>query len=74
MLTVDQVCELFQVGRAKVFRWIESGELTAVDLSSDESRRRQPRISQAAIQEFCERRSIAKPATHQTLPPVESIV
>ena len=72
MRTVEDVAKHFGIGRHKVFRWIDEGELEAVDIASPESIRRQLRISDEAIEAFMQRRSTLRHG--DSLPEVEQIV
>ena len=73
MHTLEQVAKLFGVGKHKVIRWIDDGELEAVDVSNPETIRRQPRISDEAIEAFKRRRSTLNRDAN-SLPAVEAIV
>ncbi len=74
-LTPPEVAIFLGVGHPKVIRFIETGELPAVDLSSEQGTGKRPRyrISRAALDAFLLRRS-AKPlpaATRRTKLPVD---
>lgn len=57
MYSVEAVANLFQVGKGKVVSWIVAGELEASDVAARQSRRRQWRICDDAIERFKELRS-----------------
>ena len=72
MRSIEAVAKLFGVGKNKIRRAIDDGELEAVDIASPESIRRQLRISDDAIEAFKQRRSTLRQS--DSLPEVEQIV
>ncbi len=72
MYTVESLAKLFKIGKRKVQRWIDDGDLEAVDISNPESARRQYRIPEAAVTAFQQRRSTSIPKND--LPKVEEFV
>ena len=56
--TVSEVAKLFRVNVTKVGRWIDSGELKAVNVGNGKKQPRY-RISESALQKFAESRETA---------------
>ena len=63
MHSVEDVAKLLGVGKHKIFHWIETNELEAIDVSSEGSERRQWRIPDDSIDQFKQRRSNRSTAT-----------
>lgn len=57
MLNINDVAERCQVSRKTVSSWIESGELTAIDVAPAGSTRKFYRIELAALEQFLESRA-----------------
>jgi excisionase family DNA binding protein len=55
------VAKLLRVGRAKVRRWVESGELAAVDVAGARCGRAQLRVLPDALAAFLRGRQAAQP-------------
>ena len=56
-LTPPEIAVILGVAHAKVLRWIESGELLAVDLSTSRNGRRRFKVARVEFERFLERRS-----------------
>lgn len=57
-LTVEQVAKELQVNARSVYKWIQSGELSAIDLGSGV--KHNYRISRSDLDDFKRRRRIVK--------------
>ena len=56
-----EVAELLSVGHDKILHWISSGQLAAVDVSTNRIQRPRWRIAKSALDDFLTRRSSAPP-------------
>lgn len=79
MHTIQQICELFLVGRKTVQSWIDAGQLVAIDVSPVGSKRTTYRVSQESLEKFQAVRSSQKspPMGSQSgkkLQPVQEII
>lgn len=61
MYSVKQVAEMLQVGRATVAKFVNSGELDAIDVSLKHGKKRRLRIPDDALRSFLERRRVFVP-------------
>lgn len=61
MYSVQQVTEMLQVGTDLVRRFIDSGELDAIDISSKRGERKRLRIPEDSLLQFLERRRVHVP-------------
>ncbi len=61
MYTAKQVAELLQVGVDIVKRFVDSGELDAIDVSLRRGKKRRLRIPEDALRKFLERRRVYVP-------------
>ena len=61
MYTVKQVAEMLQIGAGLVKRFVDSGELDAIDISLRRGKKRRLRIPEDALRHFLERRRIYVP-------------
>ena len=71
-LTVSEVADSLRVSRETVIRWVRSGSLAAVDISTDSKRPHQRthwRISQESLSQFLENRSVQPPQRKRRRPP-----
>lgn len=57
LLTIDEVAEHLNVGADKVREWCKSGELAAIDVSRQPSKKPHYRIAMRAVRLFVERRT-----------------
>lgn len=57
MRTINEICELFRVGRKTVQSWIDTGQLATIDVSPAGSKRSTFRIPQESLEVFRARRS-----------------
>ncbi|HEX3998251.1 MAG TPA: helix-turn-helix domain-containing protein [Pirellulales bacterium] len=58
MYTIKQVAEMLQVGSPTVVRFVDSGELAAVDVSLRRGKKRRLRVPAEALEKFLERRRV----------------
>lgn len=61
MYSVQQVAEVLQVGPELVRRFVDSGELDAIDVSAKRGGRKSLRIPEDALRQFLERRRVHVP-------------
>lgn len=54
LMRPKEVAEELNIGVATVWKWIRSGELRAIPLSSDISRRKEYRVSPEDLEQFLE--------------------
>jgi hypothetical protein len=76
-LTPEQVANHFSVAAEKVREWCKGGEIVAIDVSRQPSKKPHYRISERAIQDFELQRSlgpVAKPKRRRRKLAIEQIV
>jgi excisionase family DNA binding protein len=64
-LTISNVCQRCGVSREVVTKWINSGELVAVNVASNKNGNRRWRIQEEDLESFLKSRSTARPARQQ---------
>lgn len=61
MYTVKQLAEMLQVGVETINRFVDSGELDAIDVSLRRGKKRRLRIAEDSLRQFLERRRVHVP-------------